>query len=408
MHPRLIEPRIRAALKDTPIVALNGPRQSGKTTLAKHIAGGDFTYLTLDDPTVLAAARSDPTGFVRGLDRAIIDEVQRAPDLMLALKKTVDENRRPGRFLVTGSANLLAVATNKESLAGRMELVALLPLTQAEIRDQSNASFLDAAFKGAPPPPGRLVIGSDLVDIVLTGGYPGVLERQTPQRRRAWCTSYIEAIANRDVRDISSLHRPGEIPRLIRVAAHRAAQLLNAQSISNDLGLTGVTVRSYLDVLEQLFLLKRLEPWHRNGLSRLIKAPKLYFMDSALLAATGSVTAERISAERSLFGPVLETFVFAELQRLAAFHDEELRFSFYRDKDQVEVDFVLENDAGDMIGIEVKAAATVATTDFKGLRKLAQLNSKTFRAGLVLYDGDAVVPFGDGLYAAPMSSLWAS
>lgn len=327
---------------------------------------------------------------------------------MLALKKAVDEDRRPGRFLVTGSADLLAVATNKESLAGRMELVALLPLTQAEIRDQSNASFLDAAFKGAPPPPGRLLIGSDLVDTVLTGGYPGVLERQTPQRRRAWCTSYIDAIAKRDVRDISSLHRPGEIPRLIRVAAHHAAQLLNAQSISNDLGLTSKSVGSYLDVLEQLFLLKRLEPWHRNDLSRLVKTPKLHFMDSALLAATGAITAERISAERSLFGPVLETFAFAELQRLAAFHDDAIRFSFYRDKDQVEVDFVLENDAGDMIGIEVKAAATVAPADFKGLRKLAQLNPNTFRSGLVLYDGDAVIPFGDGFHAAPMSSLWAS
>lgn len=408
MHPRLIEPRLRAALQDTPIVALNGPRQSGKTTLAKYVAGAEYTYLTLDDATVLEAAKTDPTGFVRGLDRAVIDEIQRAPDLMLALKKAVDDDRRPGRFLITGSANLLTVATTKESLAGRMELVALLPLAQAEIRDQSSASFLATAFGGAAPAIGRPLTGTDLVDTVLTGGYPGVLERQTPQRRRAWCTSYIEAIAERDVRDISALHKPGEIPNLIRVAAHHAAQLLNAQSIASDLRLTSRTIESYLGVLEQLFLVKRLEPWHRNDLSRLIKTPKLHFVDSALLAATSAVTSERITADRSLFGPVLETFVFAELQRLATFHDEALRFSFYRDKDQLEVDFVLGNDAGQMIGIEVKAAATVTAADFKGLRKLAELNAKTFRSGLVLYDGDTIIPFGENLYAAPLSSLWAS
>lgn len=408
MHPRLIEPRLRAALQDTPIVALNGPRQSGKTTLAKYVAGAEYTYLTLDDATVLEAAKTDPTGFVRGLDRAVIDEIQRAPDLMLALKKAVDDDRRPGRFLITGSANLLTVATTKESLAGRMELVALLPLAQAEIRDQSSASFLATAFGGAAPAIGRPLTGTDLVDTVLTGGYPGVLERQTPQRRRAWCTSYIEAIAERDVRDISALHKPGEIPNLIRVAAHHAAQLLNAQSIASDLRLTSRTIESYLGVLEQLFLVKRLEPWHRNDLSRLIKTSKLHFVDSALLAATSAVTSERITADRSLFGPVLETFVFAELQRLATFHDEALRFSFYRDKDQLEVDFVLGNDAGQMIGIEVKAAATVTAADFKGLRKLAELNAKTFRSGLVLYDGDTIIPFGENLYAAPLSSLWAS
>ncbi|WP_369062028.1 ATP-binding protein [Caulobacter sp. 73W] len=388
-------------------MALNGPRQSGKTTLAKYVAGAEYTYLTLDDATVLEAAKTDPTGFVRGLDRAVIDEIQRAPDLMLALKKAVDDDRRPGRFLITGSANLLTVATTKESLTGRMELVALLPLAQAEIRDQSSASFLATAFEGAAPAIGRPLTGTDLVDTVLTGGYPGVLERQTPQRRRAWCTSYIEAIAERDVRDISALHKPGEIPNLVREAARHAAQLLNAQSIASDLRLTSRTVESYLGVLEQLFLVKRLEPWHRNDLSRLIKTPKLHFVDSALLAAMSAVTSERISADRSRFGAVLETFVFAELQRLATFHDEALRFSFYRDKDQLEVDFVLENDAGQMIGIEVKAAATVTAADFKGLRKLAELNAKTFRSGLVLYDGDTVIPFGENLYAAPLSSLWS-
>jgi len=407
MHPRFVEARIRDALKDTPVVALNGPRQSGKTTLAKLVAKDGYDYLTLDDATTLEAAKTDPTGFVRGLDRAILDEVQRAPDLMLAIKKSVDEDRRPGRFLITGSANLLTIKVAKESLAGRMDVISLLPLAQAEIRDQGGASFLNRAFRGKAPTKVAPIVGSDLIEVVLTGGYPSVLERDNPRRRRDWCRNYIDAIAERDVRDISTIEKPGEIPNLIRVAAHHSAQLLRIQTVSTDLKLSNKTVESYLDVLEQLFLVKRLEPWHRNDLSRLIKTPKLHFMDSALLGAARAVTAEKVAEDRSLFGSVLETFVFAELQRLAAFYDDRLRFSFYRDKDQVEVDVVMENEANEMVAIEVKAAATVTSADFKGLRRLADLN-KGFRAGIVLYDGDQTVAFGENLFAAPVAALWAA
>lgn len=406
MHPRFVEARIRDALKDTPVVALNGPRQSGKTTLAKFVAKDGYEYLTLDDATTLAAAKADPTGFIRGLDRVILDEVQRAPDLMLAIKKSVDEDRRPGRFLITGSANLLTMKVARESLAGRMEVISLLPLAQAEIRNQKGASFLDQIFTGKLPAKIQPIVGPELIDVVLTGGYPSVLERDNPRRRRDWCRAYIDAIAERDVRDISTIEKAGEIPNLIRVAASHSAQLLRIQSVSQDLKLSNKTVESYLDVLEQLFLVKRLEPWHRNDLSRLIKTPKLHFMDSALLGAARAVTAEKVSEDRSLLGSVLESFVFAELQRLAAFYDDRLRFSFYRDKDQVEVDVVLENEANEMVGIEVKAAATVTASDFKGLKRLADLN-EGFRAGVVLYDGDQTIPFGDNLYAAPVAALWA-
>ncbi|MDP1598537.1 ATP-binding protein [Phenylobacterium sp.] len=407
MHPRFVEGRIREALKDTPVVALNGPRQSGKTTLARLVAEQDRTYLTLDDATTLEAARSDPAGFVRGLDTAIIDEVQRAPDLMLALKRSVDEDRRPGRFLITGSANLLTIKAARESLAGRMEVITLLPLAQAEVLEAAEPLFLTQAFTGKLPKAARPPLGADLVNIVLTGGYPDVLARESARRRRDWCRAYIDAIAERDVRDISTIEKPSEIPNLIRVAAHHSGQLLNFTTISTDLRLARKTVESYLDVLEQLFLVRRLEPWHRNDLSRLIKTPKLHFMDSALLAAARGVTAERITAERALFGPILETFVFAELQRLASWSESRMRFSHYRDKDQLEVDIVLENEEGGMVGIEVKAAATVTAADFKGLKRLADIAGETFRLGVVLYDGDQTVSFGDNLLAAPIASLWA-
>ncbi|MDP3746548.1 MAG: ATP-binding protein [Phenylobacterium sp.] len=408
MHPRFVETRIRNALKDTPVVALNGPRQSGKTTLAKFVAGEGRSYFTLDDATVLEAARSDPAGFVRGLDTAIIDEVQRAPDLMLALKRSVDEDRRPGRFLITGSANLMTMKAARESLAGRMEVISLLPLAQAEVLEQGEPTFLTRAFAGRLPASAKPVLAADLVALVLSGGYPEVLSRDTAGRRRAWCRSYIDAIAGRDVRDISTIEKSNEIPNLIRVAAHHSAQLLNITTIGNDLRLARKTVESYLDVLEQLFLVRRLEPWRRNDLSRLIKTPKLHFMDSALLAAASGVTEERIAVDRGLFGPILETFVFAELQRLASWSDERLRFSHYRDKDQLEVDVVVESEDGGMVGIEVKSSATVLNTDFRALRRLSDIAGKAFRAGVVLYDGDQTVSFGDNLYAAPISSLWAS
>jgi len=406
MHPRFVESRIREALRDTPVVALSGPRQSGKTTLARLVAQ-DRAYLTLDDATTLEAARSDPTGFVRGLDMAIIDEVQRAPDLMLALKRSVDEDRRPGRFLVTGSANLLTMKAARESLAGRMEVISLLPLAQAEVLAWPEPAFLTAAFSGSLPKTTKPVVGRELVEIVMTGGYPDVLARETPRRRRDWCRAYIEAIAERDVRDISAIEKPNEIPNLIRVAAHHSAQLLNVSTIGVDLRLARKTVESYLEVLEQLFLIRRLEPWHRNDLNRLIKTPKLHFLDSALLAAAKAVTAERIAADRSLFGPLLETFVYAELEKLASWSDDRLRFSHYRDKDQLEVDIVIESEDGGMVGVEVKAAATVTAADFKALRRLSDIAGKAFRLGVVLYDGDQTVSFGDNLAAAPIASLWA-
>ncbi len=408
MHPRFIERRIREALTDTPVVAINGPRQAGKTTLARFIASDGRDYITLDDATILDAARTDPSGFVRRLDRAIIDEVQRAPDLMLALKRAVDDDRRPGKFLITGSANILTMKTARESLAGRMEVCTLLPLAHAEHLDMAEPTFLADAFAGRLPAPMMLVTGPDLIDTILAGGFPSALARGTPRRRRDWARAYIAAIAERDVRDLSSIDKPGEIPRLITVAAHRTAQLVNVATISNALGLARKTVESYLGLLEQLFLIRRLQPWHRNELSRLIKTPKLHFIDTGLLAASRALTIEKLLVDRSALGPLLETFVFAELLRLASWSDAALRFSHYRDKDQLEVDIVIENEGGDIVGVEVKASATVTRNDFRGLRRLAEATGAAFKLGVVLYDSDQPVAFGDKFLAAPISTLWSS
>jgi len=405
MYPRWIERRVRAELSDTRVVLLAGPRQAGKTTLAKKVAEEHATFLTLDDPTVLSAAKDDPVGFVRGLDRATIDEVQRAPDLILAIKRSVDEDTRPGRFLLTGSANLLTLPLVADSLAGRMAIVDLLPLSVSEIR-RHPSHFLEEAFRGHVPKPKDLVLGEALVTAVLTGGYPEVLLRSTWNRRRDWCLDYVRAIVERDVRDIAQIDKAQQLPRLLRVLAHHSGQLVNYSGLGAPLGLTHVTTQKYAGLFEQLFLTRLLPPWSNNELKRLIKTPKIHFLDSGLLAALRDLSPQRIADDRSAFGAVLETFVLSEVLKLSSWSGQRFSLSHYRDKEQNEVDIVIEDQERKIVGLEVKASATVVTADFNGLRKLAESAGKRFTLGLVLYDGDSVVPFGPNLFAAPISALW--
>jgi hypothetical protein len=404
LFQRISRKNIVTALKDTPVVLVSGPRQCGKTTLVRDLLGEARTYLTLDDDTTLAAARDDPAGFVRGLDHAVIDEVQRAPDLLRAIKKVIDEERCPGRFLLTGSTNLLTLPLVSESLAGRMEVVQLLPLARAEVRGNKPA-FLASALDGKLIEPPEILIGADLVEIVLAGGYPEMLRRDG-ERRRAWARGYVQAIVQRDVRDIASVEKLDHLPRLLRALAMHSGQLTNFTQIGGQLGLDDKTVRKYIALFEQLYLVHRLEPWFNNRLKRLVKTPKLHFLDSGLLAALLGATGARIAKDRAPFGPLLETFVFSETMKQTTWLDKSCTLHHYRDKDLNEVDIVIEEEDGAVVGIEVKAAATVKAAAFKGLRKLADACGDRFKLGVVLYDGKNTVPFGDRLFAAPISCLW--
>ena len=397
--------RVRTALKDTPVVMVNGPRQSGKTTLVREFVAADRAYVTLDDETTLESARSDPTGLIRELDRAVIDEVQRVPELLRAIKRSVDEDRRPGRFLLTGSANILTLPQVSESLAGRMEIVSLLPLSRAEIHG-GKPTFLKNAFAGALVKPPETMIAGELLRTVLTGGYPEMLKRTDALRRQTWARDYIKAIVQRDVRDVADVEKLDQLPRLLRALAHHSGQLTNFTQIGGQLGLDDKTTRKYVTVLEQLFLVHRLEPWFRNQLKRLVKTPKLHFLDSGLLAAMLGTTVERVAKDRSVLGPILETFVFSEIMKQTAWLDEACLLHHFRDKDQNEIDIVVEANDGKLIGIEVKAAATVNTGDFKALRKLSDVCDDNFKLGVVLYDGERIVPFGKHMFAAPMSCAW--
>ena len=405
MYPRFVERRIRAALADTRVVLICGPRQSGKTTLAQHIAGKDMPFLTLDDPTVLQAAKADPVGFVRGLDRAVIDEIQRAPDLILAIKGAVDGDPRPGRFLLTGSANLMTLPRVADSLAGRMSIMRLLPLAQAELRE-SPSSFLDLVFAGQPPEIGLPLFGEDLLETVLAGGFPEAVARSHWRRRRDWHMDYVEAVVQRDVRDIARVDQLAMMPRLLRVLAEHSGQLVNYSGLGTPVGMNHVTTRRYMDILESLFLVDTLPARHMRALKRLAKAPKLHFLDSGLLASLRNLSPERLRRDRTAFGPLLETFVFDELLKLASWSDDRYTFSHFRERNQHEVDLVIEDDDGRVVGVEVKASATVSAGDFSGLRRLEAACADRFVLGLVLYDHDQAVPFGERMFAVPVCALW--
>lgn len=405
LYPRGTASRVQTAMSDTPVILVNGPRQCGKTTLVRSLLGAERPYFTLDDETTLASAKADPTGFVRQIDTAILDEVQRAPELLRAIKSAVDSDRRPGRFLLTGSANILALPTVSDSLAGRMEVATLLPLARSEI-ERCKSNFLDSAFAGDIVTPKRSLVGTDLIDAVLTGGYPEMIARSDPRRRSAWAREYVRAIVERDVREIADVERLDQMPQLLRALAHHSGQLLNFAQLAGQIGLDDKTARRYIGLFENLFLVRRIEPWFRNPLKRLVKTPKLFFLDSGLLSTLAGLTADRIAKDRSLFGALLETFVANEVLRLSTWSNVHLRFHHYRDKDQDEVDIILEDDAGEIVGLEVKASATVTAQDFKGLRKVAAATGTQFKAGWVLYDGDRILPFGEKMAAVPISCLW--
>ncbi len=405
--PRFAEARLLEALADSPAVLVHGPRQSGKTTLARTV--GDrlgYAYLTCDDDTVRAAALSDPVGFVADLPaRAILDEVQRVPELFTTLKAAIDRDRTPGRFILTGSANVLLLPRLADSLAGRMDVLRLHPLAQAEI-ERKEPRFLEQLFSGAfhAPPQQRLAAG--LIDRVVAGGYPAALARSTARRRATWYLNYLDALVQRDVRDLSRISSLDALPQLLAVAAAHTAQLLNVAELSAPFQLSRQTITDYITLLERVFLLGRLPPWHSNRLSRLVKTPKLHVGDTGLACALLGMDAEALRADRTTLGHLLETFVYQELRRQGSWYEAPLTFFHFRDRDGVEVDMVIERGAHQLAGIEVKAGATVTAADFSGLRKLQSVTGARFRCGVVLYDGETTASFGDGLFAVPIRSLW--
>jgi len=406
-YPRFAELRLKESLADTPVVLIHGPRQCGKTTLAQRLgAKAGYAYKSFDDAVTLAAARSDPIGFVADLPaKCILDEVQRAPGIFSSLKMAVDANRAPGRFLLTGSANVLLVPALSDSLAGRMGIQRLYPLAQSEMAGHP-PHFLDTLFGGRFSARKRPRLGRELAGRIADGGYPAALGRGTARRRAAWYRDYVETMVQRDVRDLARIASLDTLPRLLKLAAGQTARLINISDLGAPLQLSRPTIRDYVTLLEGVFLLEEVPPWHSNRLSRLIKTPKLHVGDTGIASAVLNRDAAALWEDRALLGQMLETFVYQELRRQASWQEDEFRFHHFRDRNGFEVDLVLERPGGELAGVEVKAGATVTAADFRGLQKLKDGTGKHFRAGIVLYDGEVAASFGEGLYAVPLSELW--
>ena len=409
MFKRHISSNLLAALSDSPVVLLHGARQTGKSTLVQNVTSSDHParYFTFDDVSVLSAATADPVGFLAGTDGPIaIDEIQRAPGLFLAIKADVDRNRQSGRFLLTGSANVLMLPKLSESLAGRMEILSLWPLSQGEIASHREC-FVDLLFNEGI---GRFHSDAqgnwDVTERILRGGYPEARSRARWSRRRAWFNSYVLTILQRDVRDLSHIEGLNAVPRLLTLLASRVGALLNHAEVSRSLGMPQSTLKRYMTLLETTFLVQLLPAWSGNLGKRLIKSPKVYLNDTGLAAAILGQGDEKALRDSHLLGPLLENFVVAELFKQISWSKINPGLFHFRTLTGQEVDIVLESPSGDLVGIEIKAGASVNAADFKGLRVLAEETGKRFRRGVVLYQGRETVPFGKGLHAVPMEALW--
>ncbi len=406
-YPRNVRHALTLALTDTPVVALLGPRQSGKSTLVRALAP-NRAYVSLDEEQSLRTAREDPVGFIAALPaRVTLDEVQRAPGLLLAIKAEVDRDRQPGRFLLTGSANLLLLPKVGDSLAGRVEFVQLHPLTESE-KERRAGALLQAFVSGhlAPRISGNEATPvNHLPERLVRGGYPPAQLRSF-ERSRQWHRQYLRAVLERDVADVAHVRDASELGRLIEIIALRNAGLLNLSALGSELGMRRETAEQYLTVLERLFLVRRLPAWHRNEAKRLIKTPKIHLLDSGLAATLAGLETGDWTARRDRFGHLLESFVVQQFIAQAGWTDPDLRFWHYRDKDQVEVDLVITLGKRTW-GVEVKAAATVTSADGNGLRRLAEQCGKDFQGGMILYAGKSTLPTADRrILAVPLSELW--
>lgn len=390
------------------MVSLLGARQVGKSTLAQQVFEIErfASSLTLDDQATRDAARDDPTGFVAGIEKpTIIDEVQRAPDLLYAVKQAVDSDQAPGQFLLTGSANLLTAPKIYEALTGRMEVVRLYPLAQSEI-EESTANFVDALFAGKPPRVSGAPVGRKaLTKRVAQGGYPEA--RLRSERRRAnWYRDYVAALIQRDLTDLSSLDRAEEVPALLRLLATQAANILSVKKAADQLSMSDNTARSYIKLLEDLFLLHRLRAWRPGLRAREVHAPKLYLVDSGLLLYLLSADEERFVNDDQVTGKVLENFCGMEVLKHSGWSDTDPELMHYRNQ-RAEIDIVLEARNGDLACIEVKAAASIRDRDHRIMRELRDARSDQFKAGVVLYTGATTVPLSDRIWAVPISGLWS-
>ncbi|GLY29899.1 ATP-binding protein [Kineosporia sp. NBRC 101731] len=405
--PRHAARQVAAALADTRVVLVGGARQAGKSTLVRVVAADrDAVRRDLDREQERAAAITDPVGFVDFSELLVIDEIQRVPSLLLAIKASVDEDPRPGRYLLTGSSQLFGMLDAPDALPGRMETVELWPLSQGELNGEPDG-FVDAIFELGPDLHHESSITrADYAARIVRGGLPEATARENNRRRERFLDAYVQSLIDRDIRQLSEIQHKGALRQMVRLLAARSATLIVPGSLASELGITRPTIARYLQALEEIFLIKRVPGWSRNLGTRATSTPKLIFVDSGIAANEIAADARSLLRPDSPFGSLLESFVLSELSRQLTWSDRAVNLFHYRDHSKYEVDAVLESRSGQVVGIEVKAASTVRTDDFRGLRRLAERLGDDFVTGVVLYTGTATLPFGEKMRAVPVSALW--
>jgi predicted AAA+ superfamily ATPase len=404
---RKAQPLLMEALSDTRIVLINGARQAGKSTLTRLISAhlADLTTRLLDDPATLVAAREDPTGFVDHEGLMVIDEIQLAPELLRPIKLTVDLDPAPGQFLLTGSSRILALRSLPDALPGRMEIVELWPFSQGEI-DAAPDGFVDAAFAhGADLTHTSGLRRKDYLERLTAGGFPEAVKR-TPKRRAAFFDSYLTTLIERDVLVLADIHRRREMHRLLTLLAGSTAGLLVPSSLAERSGLSRSTLVRYLELLSSVFLTKSIPAWSSGQTRRAVGTPKLGFVDTGVACHLLGQDINRLNNPGGAAGPLMENFALMELARQLTWAEQRATLYHYRTKDQLEVDAILETPDGRLIGIEIKAGATVRSEDLAGLRHLERVAGDRFVAGYVFYTGQSTLPLGEKIRALPLDALW--
>jgi predicted AAA+ superfamily ATPase len=407
--PRHIRPQLVEALKESRVACLLGARQSGKSTLVQAVAANEHParYVTLDDPATLQFAREDPAGFVAGTGPLAIDEIQREPELLLAIKRVVDTDPARGRFLITGSANIVTHPRVADALPGRVDYMTLWPFSQAELAER-RSTFLEDAFAGTTPqienPPfGR----AGYAERVIAGGFPEAVEAG-PDRRRRFFSSYMDSILGREIDELGSVRDVESTTRLLHLVAARSGALTNLSSLGRELGIDHKTVANRLRSLEQLFMVIRLSAWHKNLGHRVVRSAKLHLADTGMLCSLVGADPKRLERDGAIAGSVFETFAVGEIVRQASVGEfsTQLRLSHYRDRRGNEVDLILEQFSGEVVGIEIKASATPSYAGAVGLKLLREQLGDRFRQGILLHLGSDTMQLGDRIAAVPLAALW--
>lgn len=406
---RHIEDKIYEALKFMPILLLRGARQTGKTTLVKELGlKNKYNYLTFDNLNTLSLAKNDPVGFISGLEKPVIlDEIQRAIDLFLPIKSDVDAHRTNGRYILTGSADPLLLPHVGDSLAGRIRLLPLWPLSQGELL-QKKETFLDKVCGKISFSLGQTIACSkeDLLHRVIQGGYPTIISSTTEQQKQDWFNDYISLVLQKDILDLSRIEKVSQIPNLFALLASRVGGLINLEELSRSLKLPSATLGRYLDLLKMLFLVYLLPPWEKNLGKRIVKSSKIYLVDTALQLFMLNMNKDHLWKDSQLLGKIVENFIVMELVKQISFSNYNIKMYHYRDYAQTEVDIILEIDGRDLIAIEIKTSETLSKEDFKGLQKFQEVAKKNLRFGIVLYAGNTAIPFSENMMALPISILW--